>query len=98
MHNEHTKCRSGSCTEVMVEKTDTLTECIHICLDRARCTHYIWYKPGTMREKTCWVVEEKGSDVYRDQDMNTITGSCIGEEKSGKIKDGIWFTQLIQSS
>ena len=78
MLNEHTKCPQRSCSQFMVAYTSTLTECIHICLNRVLCTHYIWHK----LEKTCWVVEGEGSDVYRDRDMNTITGSCGGGNSS----------------
>ena len=60
----------------MVEKTNTVMQCIHICLERDLCRHYVWYRPGTSREKECWVVEGEGSVVYRDKSRDTITGWC----------------------
>ena len=77
-HGENTICR-GSCTTSMVAKTSNYVDCIRICLDREQCRHYIWHKPGTSKEKQCWVVdsEDEGKDgVYRHKERNTITGAC----------------------
>ena len=71
IQNQNTQCL-GNCTRVMVEKTNTVMQCIHICLERDLCRHYVWYK----QEKTCWVVEGKGSVVYRVKSRDTITGWC----------------------
>jgi len=72
--NRNTRCR-GFCNRVRVGKTNNVMQCIQKCLERDKCRHYIWYRPGTFWGKTCFVVEGEGS-VYRDSSKLTITGSC----------------------
>ena len=85
VENFNTNCR-GSCTRIMVDKTNTVEECVTICKQRELCRHYIWHKQGNSWEEECWVVEEEEGggvvDVYRNRDSNTITGSCNRGSKS----------------
>ena len=79
--NRNTRCR-GFCNRVRVGKTNNVMQCIQKCLERDKCRHYIWYRPGTFWGKTCFVVEGEGS-VYRDSSKLTITGSCRKGNTSG---------------
>merc|ERR1712142_348981 len=84
-YDKNTNCR-GSCNKKKVGKTTSVEECRNICQAREQCKHYIWHKQFMSRwERECMLVEEDKwggvVDVYRNEDRNTITGTCSEKDR-----------------
>jgi len=77
--NRNTNCR-GSCNKKKVGETSNVIDCMNICKKREQCEHFIWHKWGTTQSMECMLVEKDNwggvTDVYRNIDSNTITGTC----------------------